>query len=210
MHRLRRIRYRIGAATALIGVSLLVAACGSSSSTSTSAPVASGAGGSPASSTANATPASDRGVSIGTAKGSDGTYLTGAGQKAAYLWVADSGGKSSCSGACAKAWPPLTTKGKPIAGNGVQSSDLGTIKRSDGSTQVTYKGHPLYYFIEDKGKGSIKGQGSDAFGADWWLVSPSGSAITKGDHDASGDSDSSSSTSSSSSSASGGGSSNWG
>ena len=209
MHRLRRIRYRIGAVAALIGASLLVAACGSSSSTST-APVAAGAGGSTASSTANATPASAKGVSIGTAKGSDGTYLTGAGQKTAYLWVADSGGKSSCSGACAKAWPPLTTKGKPIAGIGVQSSDLGTIKRSDGSTQVTYKGHPLYYFIEDAGKGSIKGQGSDAFGADWWLVSPSGSAITKGDKDASGDSDSSSSSTSSSSSASGGGSSSWG
>jgi predicted lipoprotein with Yx(FWY)xxD motif len=210
MHRLRRIRYRIGAVTALIGVSVLVSACGSSSSTSTGAPVASDAGGSTASSTANATPASVKGVSIRTAKGADGTYLTGAGQRTVYLWVADSGGMSSCSGACAKAWPPLTTTGKPIAGNGVHSSLLGTIKRSDGSKQVTYKGHPLYYFVEDNGKGSIKGQGSDAFGADWWLVSPSGAAITKGDKDGGGDSDnSSSSTSSSSSSASGGGSS-WG
>ena len=189
MHRLRRIRYRIGAAAALIGVSVLVAACGSSGATSTGAPVASGAGGSTASSIANVTPASAKGVSIGTAKGADGTYLTGAGQRALYLWVADSGGMSSCSGACAKAWPPLTTKGKPIAGNGVQSSDLGTIKRSDGSKQVTYKGHPLYYFIEDKAEGSIKGQGSDAFGADWWLVSPSGAAITKGDKDGGGDGD---------------------
>jgi predicted lipoprotein with Yx(FWY)xxD motif len=210
MQRLRRIRYRIGAVTALIGVSVLVAACGSSSSATTSAPATSGAGGSTASSTANATPASAKGVSIGLAKSADGTYLTGAGGQAVYLWVADSGGMSSCSGACAKGWPPLTTKGKPIAGSGVQSADLGTIKRSDGSTQVTYKNHPLYYFVEDKGKGSIKGQGSDGFGADWWLVSPSGSAITKGDQDASDDSDNSSSSSSSSSSASGGGSSSWG
>ena len=77
---------------------------------------------------------------------------------------------------------------------------------------MTYKGHPLYYFIEDKGKGSIKGQGSDEFGADWWLVSPSGSAIHKGDPDSSsgGDDDSSSSSSSSSSDSSGGGSSSWG
>jgi predicted lipoprotein with Yx(FWY)xxD motif len=202
MHRVRRIRYRIGAVTALIGISLLVAACGSSSSTSTSAPVAAGSGGSTASSTANATPASAKGVLIGTAKGSHGTYLTGAGGKTAYLWAADSGGMSSCSGACAKAWPPLTTKGKPIAGNGVQSSDLGTIKRSDGSKQVTYKGHPLYYFIEDKSKGSTKGQGSDAFGAKWWLVSPAGTAITSGGTPASTGAPASSSTSSSSSASS--------
>jgi predicted lipoprotein with Yx(FWY)xxD motif len=209
MDKLRSIRYRIGAVTALIGVSLLVAACGSSSSPSTAATGA--AGGSTANaktSTAIATPAAAKGVSIGTASGPDGTYLTGAGGRALYLWVADSKGMSSCSGACAKAWPPLTTKGRPIAGSGVKSSNLGTIKRSDGSTQVTYKNHPLYYFIEDKSKGSIKGQGSDAFGADWWLVSPAGAAITKGDN---GGSDSSSSTTSSSSSgSSGGGSSSWG
>ncbi len=210
MDRLRSIRYRIGAVTALIGVSLLVAACGSSSSPSTATTGAAG-GSTASSSSATVTPAAAKGVLIGTASGPDGTYLTGAGGRALYLWVADSKGMSSCSGACAKAWPPLTTKGKPIAGNGVQSSDLGTIKRSDGSTQVTYKGHPLYYFIEDKAKGSIKGQGSDAFGADWWLVSPSGAAITKGEKSSSGGSDSSSSTTSSSSSgSSGGGSSSWG
>jgi predicted lipoprotein with Yx(FWY)xxD motif len=214
MGRLSSARYRIGGVAAVLAASLLVAACGSSSSTSTTAAAsgsaATGTGTSGA--TANATPASARGVSISTASGSDGTFLTGAGGRALYLWVADSGGMSSCSGACAKAWPPLTTKGKPIAGSGVKSSDLGTVKRSDGTTQVTYKDHPLYYFIEDKGKGSIKGQGSDAFGADWWLVGPSGAAITKGDHDASDDSDNASSSRSSSSSASsgGGGGGGWG
>jgi predicted lipoprotein with Yx(FWY)xxD motif len=179
MHRLQRIGYRVGAIAALIGISVAVAACGSSSSASTAASTgAAGAAGSTASSTATATPAAAKGVAIGTATGKDGTYLTGAGGRTLYLWVADSGGMSSCSGACAKAWPPLTTNGKPIAGSGVHAADIGTIKRSDGSTQVTYKGHPLYYFIEDKGKGSITGQGSDAFGAKWWLVSPAGAAIT--------------------------------
>jgi predicted lipoprotein with Yx(FWY)xxD motif len=180
MQRLGRIRYRIGAVTALIGVSVLVAACGSSGSATTSASATSAAGAATASSTVSATPTSAKGVSIGTASGPHGTYLTGVGGRAAYLWVADTGGRSSCSGACAKAWPPVTTQGKPIAGSGVQSADLGTIKRSDGSTQVTYKNHPLYYFIEDKSKGSITGQGSDSFGAKWWIVSPSGTAITKG------------------------------
>ena len=85
---------------------------------------------------------------------------------------------SSCSGACAQAWPPLLTKGKPTAGTGVNASDLGTTMRSDGTEQVTYKGHPLYYFVADTSAGSTKGQGSDSFGAKWWLVAPSGAAIT--------------------------------
>jgi predicted lipoprotein with Yx(FWY)xxD motif len=90
--------------------------------------------------------------------------------------VADSGGKSACAGACAQAWPPL--EGSATAGTGVNSSDLGTTTRSDGSKQVTYKGHPLYYFIADKSAGSTTGQGNNSFGAKWWLVAPSGVAIT--------------------------------
>jgi predicted lipoprotein with Yx(FWY)xxD motif len=114
-----------------------------------------------------------------------------------YLWVADSGGKSACSGACAHVWPPVESKGKPTAGAGVNAADLGTITRSDGSEQVTYKGHPLYYFIADKSKGEIKGQGSNSFGAKWWLLTPSGDAITSGGSSSSGGSSTSSSTSSS-------------
>jgi predicted lipoprotein with Yx(FWY)xxD motif len=144
--------------------------------------------------------ASAKGVAVGTASGSAGTYLTGASGRALYLWVADSNGKSSCSGACAKAWPPLTTKGTPVAGHGVTAGDLGTIMRSDGTEQVTYKGHPLYYFIADTAAGAIKGQGSDSFGAKWWLVAPSGSAIAAG-----GSSAALAGSSSSSSSSAGGG-----
>ncbi|MFZ0387433.1 MAG: hypothetical protein WAL22_17355 [Solirubrobacteraceae bacterium] len=135
------------------------------------------------------------------AKGSDGTFLTGAGGRALYLWVADAKGMSSCSGACAKAWPPLTTKGAPIASGSVKASQLGTIKRSDGTEQVTYDGHPLYYFEGDPKAGTTTGQGSDAFGAKWWLVSTSGSAITSsGAQAATGGASSSSSSSSSGSS----------
>jgi predicted lipoprotein with Yx(FWY)xxD motif len=216
MGRLNRTRYRVGGIAAVLGASVLVAACGSSSGSSASSAASGSASTQTGSSgaTATATPASAKSVSIGTAKGKDGTYLTGAGGRALYLWVADSGGMSSCSGKCAVAWPPLTTKGKPTAGKGVQASDLGMIKRSDGSEQVTYQNHPLYYFIEDKSPGSLKGQGSDAFGADWWLVAPSGAAIHKGDPDADsgGDDDASSSSSSSSSSSgsSGGGGGGWG
>jgi predicted lipoprotein with Yx(FWY)xxD motif len=97
----------------------------------------------------NATPAAAKGTAVSATSGSDGTFLTGAGGRALYLWVADAKGTSSCSGVCAKAWPPLTTKSKPVAAGSVKASQLGTIKRSDGTQQVTYDGHALYYFEGD-------------------------------------------------------------
>jgi hypothetical protein len=85
---------------------------------------------------------------------------------------------SDCSGACAAAWPPVPATGQLTATGGAKASDLGTITRSDGTKQVTYDGHPLYYFVGDSGPGKTAGQGSDAFGAKWWLVAPSGADIT--------------------------------
>ncbi len=194
-------RTRIGSVVAVLGAALLVTACGSSSSSSSSAPAASStpaASGSTGSATA---------VSITTAKGADGTYLVGSSGRPIYLWVADSGGKSACAGSCAKVWPPVVASTTPTVSGGVNAADLSTITRSDGTKQVTYMGHPLYYFIEDKGS-NIKGQGSNSFGAKWWLVAPSGSAITaKGSTATASSSGSSSSGSSSSGSSSGGG---WG
>jgi predicted lipoprotein with Yx(FWY)xxD motif len=95
-----------------------------------------------------------------------------------YLFEKDKNGKSSCSGACATNWPPLLTKGKPKASGSVKASKLGTTKRSDGTTQVTYGGHPLYTFVADKNKpGSTKGEGVDAFGAEWYVVGTNGKKI---------------------------------
>ena len=167
-------RLRAGGLAALASVALIAAGCGSSSSSS-SAPAATS---SPATSTASASSAAAAGTSVGIAKDSNGTYLTGATGRALYLWVADANGKSSCNGACAKVWPPLLTKGSPVAATGVNAGDLGTVTRSDGSLQVTYKGHPLYYFVTDTGAGKTTGEGSNSFGAKWWLVAPSGSALT--------------------------------
>ncbi|HEX7301185.1 MAG TPA: hypothetical protein VF257_19460 [Solirubrobacteraceae bacterium] len=97
-----------------------------------------------------------------------------------YLFEKDKNGKSRCSGACADNWPPLLTKGKPKASGSVKASKLGTTKRSDGTTQVTYGGHPLYRFVADKNKpGSTKGQGLDAFGAEWYVVGTNGKKIEK-------------------------------
>ena len=196
-------KFRIAGVAALATAGLIVAGCGSSSSSSSNAATNAAATSAPSSSsTSSAAAPAAGGVTVKTAKGSSGTYLVGPNGRALYLWVADTGDKSSCSGACAGAWPPLLTKGKPAAGTGVNASDLGTTMRSDGTEEVTYKGHPLYYFVADKSAGSITGQGSDDFGAKWWLVAPSGTAITTG-----GSSSSSSSGGSSTSSSSSGG---WG
>jgi predicted lipoprotein with Yx(FWY)xxD motif len=94
-----------------------------------------------------------------------------------YDFVLDKGTASACYGACAALWPPLTTKGKPVAGRGVRASLLGTTKRKDGTLEVTYNGHPLYYFVTDTKRGQTTGQGVSQFGAPWWVLSPAGKEI---------------------------------
>ncbi len=176
-------RIRLGGAAAIAGVALIAAGCGSSSSGASSSAGAGSSASAPAataSGSGTVSRAAAQGVSIGTARGSHGIYLTSASGRALYLWVADSGGRSNCSGACAAVWPPLTTKGTPVAAHGVKASELGTITRADGARQVTYHGHPLYYYAADTSAGTTTGQGNDGFGAKWWLVNPSGSAITAG------------------------------
>jgi predicted lipoprotein with Yx(FWY)xxD motif len=162
---------------AVLAAGLATACGGSSSSSSSSAPASSsgGAYGKPASSTPAA--ASGSAASIKTGSGGPGKFLVDAKGRTLYLWVADKGSKSTCSGACAQAWPPLTTTGAPKAGAGVQASLLGTTKRDDGTTEVTYGGHPLYYFAGDSAPGQTTGQGNEGFGAYWWVVAPDGKAI---------------------------------
>lgn len=107
-----------------------------------------------------------------------GTYLTDAKGMTLYLWTADTGSTSNCSGPCAKVWAPYTTNGTPKASGDVQQSMLGTTSRSDGSTQVTYADHPLYFYDDDKKAGDMDGQGSNEFGSKWYVVGPDGSSIT--------------------------------
>lgn len=98
-----------------------------------------------------------------------------------YLFQKDTRGRSACSGACAENWPPLLTKGKPRAGAAAKASLLGTTRRDDGTTQVTYNRHPLYTYAGDRGKrASTKGQGLAAFGATWYVVAAGGTAKTGG------------------------------
>jgi predicted lipoprotein with Yx(FWY)xxD motif len=151
-----------------LGSALLAAACSSAAAApASSAPAA----GSPAS-------ASATGTVITTEAGSAGAFLTSGSGRTVYLWAKDGTNMSACSGACAAAWPPVTATGKLTATGGAKASDLGTITRSDGTKQVTYDGHPLYYFVGDSAPDQTSGQGSDSFGAKWWLVAPSGAQIT--------------------------------
>ncbi len=91
-----------------------------------------------------------------------------------YDFHKDEGATSSCYGACAQAWPPLLTEGEPHASNGAQQGLIGTTKRKDGSEQVTYDGRPLYTFSGDKGPGEANGNDVEAFGAEWYALTPSG------------------------------------
>jgi predicted lipoprotein with Yx(FWY)xxD motif len=97
-----------------------------------------------------------------------------------YLFQKDTGGKSACSGACATAWPPLIATGKPTVSGGLSDGKVSTTRRSDGKSQVTYAGHPLYRYQGDSKPGDASGQGLNAFGASWYVVSSSGAAVTKG------------------------------
>jgi predicted lipoprotein with Yx(FWY)xxD motif len=157
-----------------LAAALLAAACGSSASTSSTPPAA----GSSLSGGSTSGAASGSGTMITTVSSSAGQFLTDGSGKAVYLWAKDSGGQSACDGTCAGAWPPVPATGTVTATGGAQASDLGMLTRSDGSKQVTYKGHPLYYYVGDSGPGMANGQGSSQFGAQWWLVSPSGGDVT--------------------------------
>lgn len=168
------IRARAGLllAAAVAAPALLLAACGGSSSSGTSnAYGASGTSKSPSSAAAKA-------AVVETHGGALGTYLTDGSGRTVYLFAKDTGTSSSCSGACATSWPPLLTKGAASAMAGAKGGMLGTTTRSDGTTQVTYAGHPLYYYAGDSAAGDTNGEGINQFGANWWAVAPSGAGIT--------------------------------
>jgi predicted lipoprotein with Yx(FWY)xxD motif len=94
-----------------------------------------------------------------------------------YLFTRDRGAKSRCYGACARAWPPLLAHGQQVAGSRLEQAKLNTAPRRDGASQVTYAGHPLYYYVHDRKPGQILCQDVVEFGGTWLVVSPTGRAI---------------------------------
>ena len=91
-----------------------------------------------------------------------------------YDFQKDKGGRSACYGACAKIWPPLITTGTPQGSHRVEASKLGTTRRSEGRTQVTYSAHPLYTYVGDKKSGEAAGNGITEFGGSWHALHPNG------------------------------------
>jgi predicted lipoprotein with Yx(FWY)xxD motif len=116
---------------------------------------------------------------VSTAKTSLGTILVNSSGRTLYLFGKDKNGKSACTGQCAAFWPPLIAKGKPRVAGGAKASLLGTVKRADGRLQVTYNHHPLYMFAKDTKKGQTNGEEVNAFGAEWYAVSPAGGKVEK-------------------------------
>jgi predicted lipoprotein with Yx(FWY)xxD motif len=155
-----------------------LAACGSSGSSG--GPYSAGPNTSTIS-TASPGSAGGRGATVDVANASGlGQIIVDASGRTLYLFQADTGTTSSCSGACANAWPPVTATDSPTAGTGLNPSLLDTTSRSDGNRQVTYNGHPLYTYAGDKNPGDTNGQGVNAFGGGWFVLSSAGSQISGG------------------------------
>lgn len=128
---------------------------------------------------AGAIPSSNGGsATLELTSGKDGRFLVDNHGHSLYLFEKDEGRESYCNGACAAVWPPLETNAMPHAASGVDGTALGTIKRDDGDLQVTYHGHPLYYYAADASTaGKTKGQDVDQFGSSWYLVNASGKPL---------------------------------
>ena len=165
---LRTIRFGLPVAA----VAILATACGGASSTSAAGGTTTGAS-APTTTTASAAPssaASGSTLALKTAKGSAGIWLTDSAGRTLYLYTRDKGKTSTCYGECAEDWPPLTTTGPvTITGQYTVQNDLGITARTDGTKQVTYGGHPLYYFKGDTAPGQTKGE---RVGGVWFLIGP--------------------------------------
>lgn len=125
-----------------------------------------------------------RPTSVTTHQTKRGKMLAAANGHTLYLFTGDHASQSSCTGSCASTWMPLLTSSRPVAvaGSGVNASLLGTISRGRGVLQVTYKGHPLYEFAQDKRAGQINGEGAHTFGGHWYVVSTAGNAVKPKKH----------------------------
>lgn len=135
--------------------------------------IAAGCGGGGYQASAGPTPT----ATVGTAHTKLGTVLVDGQGRTLYLFEKDKGTASNCAGACASIWPPLTTGAQRVAGRGLPAVKLGAVKRPDGKTEVTYAGHPLYTYAGDAKPGETRGQGLDQFGAEWYVLAPSGRKI---------------------------------
>jgi predicted lipoprotein with Yx(FWY)xxD motif len=174
------------------GVAMAFAACGGMAASKSPGPTATAVStGSTASAnattlgraTASASTASPAprarttGIRISVRSSEYGRILRGPNDRTIYLFTHDRSSQSTCYGTCAAAWPPVLTKGAPAAGSGLDARLLGTTRRRGGALQVTYGGHPLYYYVGDVNPGQILCQNVEEFGGTWLVLSPRGTAV---------------------------------
>jgi predicted lipoprotein with Yx(FWY)xxD motif len=152
-----------------VGFALLAAACGGTGT----AYGGSSAGGNPY----GTMPPSTGAQSVKVATSSLGSFLTDGQGRTLYLFTRDSGATSSCSSGCSSVWPPLTSSITVQVGAGASTSLLGTT--SGGQKQITYNGHPLYYYVGDATPGQTNGEQLNQFGGLWYAVSPTGMQVTR-------------------------------
>jgi predicted lipoprotein with Yx(FWY)xxD motif len=160
-------------AAASLGAALVVAGCGSSSKTTASGGAPQPSGPARASQAAVSTAAASQGLALH--RSEFGRVIFASNNRVLYVFGADHGTTSTCYGVCATAWPPLLTKGTPSVGAGLNARLLGTTRRRDGSLQVTYGGHPLYFYSGDA-RGKIMCQAANMHGGFWYVVNADGSA----------------------------------
>ncbi|MGO8959621.1 MAG: hypothetical protein ACLQFR_19975 [Streptosporangiaceae bacterium] len=160
-------RNRWWAAPVLAGGAAVLAACGSTASSSPSTGAAS---------PSVTQQANGSGAVIKTESTSKGTVLATAQGKTIYWFVIDTPTKSNCNGSCTTYWPPVLGKPSAAAGSTLPKA-FGTITRSDGKVQATYDGHPLYTYAADSGPGQVSGNGLNVSGGLWWAMTPSGAKL---------------------------------
>ena len=158
---------------AFAGAALLVGACTASGSSGSYGSYNYGSPSAPAANAAGAPTVSLRSTPLG-------QILVDGNGKTLYFYAADKSAMSTCYGDCASVWPPLLTGGSPVAGQGINQSLLSTTTRTDGSHEVVYNGHPLYYFVSDKQAGDTTGQDISSFGAYWYVLSAAGAKVDSG------------------------------
>ena len=156
------------ATSALAGVALLATACGGGGSyTAASSPPTTGAAAAPTTAT-----------TVELANSKLGPILADSQGRSLYLFEADKGATPACTSAgCVAEWPPLIASGTPQVGTGLTAADIGRTTRPDGQQQVTYNGHPLYYFAGDRQPGTTAGQGLNDNGGLWYVVRTDGTAL---------------------------------
>ena len=163
--------FRMRTILTIAALALGLAACANNSSSSAAGGGLYGGGGTASS------PAATGAAAVQTAKVPGvGTVLVNSDGKVLYLFEADTGTTSTCTGQCAAVWPALTTSGNATGTMGATSSMLGTTTRDDGSTQVTYNGHPLYFYSGDTTSGQANGEGLNTYGGLWYAVTTAGTA----------------------------------